>query len=91
MIKYAVRSRQTDSVQFEADVDCAADAAEGTKLGLAIRWALKNGADLVGANLSGADMSRADLRDADLRDAYLSGADLRYTDLDRKNLRRARS
>ena len=67
-----VRNRWTDRVQFTAEITCSPDATVGVKLGLAVRWARKSGADLRGADLRGAD-----LRGADLRDAVLRGADLR--------------
>jgi hypothetical protein len=77
-----VRNRWDNAVQFVAEVEVTPDMTARVKLGLAVRWARKNSADLRGAVLSGADLSDADLRgadlsDADLRGAVLSGADLR--------------
>jgi len=85
-IKQEIRNRWTNAVQFTADITCAPDATIGVRIGLAVKWARQNGADLRDANLSGADLSGADLRganlrDADLRDANLSGADLRGANL----------
>lgn len=71
MIKFDVLKRFSGDVLFTAEIDCSEGALESIKLGLAIKWALINGADLRDANLSGAY-----LRDADLSDAYLSGANL---------------
>ena len=70
---------------ISVEIECAADALPGVKLGLALKVAFANsgavlsGADLRGAVLSdavlsGADLRDADLRGADLRDAVLSGA-----------------
>jgi hypothetical protein len=80
-MKFAVKNRFTGKVQFTATIECGKDAAESFKLGLAVKWAIENGADLSGADLGGADLRGAylrgaDLRGADLSGAYLSGADL---------------
>ena len=98
---YKVTNRFTGAVQFTTFIDCAGDANTSIKRGLAVRWALENGADLSDANLRGADLSDANLRganlnytnlsyadlsDADLRYADLSDADLRYADLNGANL-----
>ena len=98
-MKYDVTNRFSGETQFTADIDCADDASEATKRGLAVRWAVGSGADLRGANLSDANLSSADLRDADLRSAnlsgaylsgaYLSGADLSGADLSGAYLRGA--
>ena len=103
-IKQEIRNRWTNAVQFTADITCAPDATIGVRIGLAVKWARQNGADLRdanlsgadlrdanlrGANLSGANLSGADLRDADLRDANLSGAYLSGADLRDANLRGA--
>jgi hypothetical protein len=90
-MKLSVRNRFTGDVQFTATIKCGKDEAESVKLGLAVQWAIKSGADLSGAdlsraNLSGADLSRADLSRADLSEANLSGADLSRADLSRANL-----
>ena len=54
--KFEVRNRWTSLVQFTAEITCAPDATIGVKLGLAVGWACKSGADLSGADLSGADL-----------------------------------
>jgi hypothetical protein len=69
-MKLSVRNRFTGDVQFTATIKCGKDEAESVKLGLAVQWAIKSGADLSGAdlsraNLSGADLSRADLSRAE--------------------------
>jgi uncharacterized protein YjbI with pentapeptide repeats len=55
-------------------IECDPSALSGVKIGLAVRAAVKSGADLSGAYLSGADLSGADLSGAYLSGAYLSGA-----------------
>jgi pentapeptide repeat protein len=81
MIKFDVPNRWSGQIQFTAEIDCQEDAPRSIKLGLAIKWARKSGADLADANLAGADLARADLARADLTGAdlaraYLTGADL---------------
>ena len=71
-----VRNRWTNAVQFTATVEVTPDMTHRVKLGLAVGWGRKNGADLRGADLRGADLRGADLSDADLRGAVLSDADL---------------
>jgi hypothetical protein len=85
-MQFEVLNRWTGKRQFLAEIDCAEDAPRAIKLGLAVRWARKSGADLSGADqrravLSGADLSGADLSGADLSGAVLSDADLRGADL----------
>ncbi len=53
-MKYDVLNRFTGEVQFTAEIDCAEDAPPSVKLGLAVKWAVRNGANLAGANLVGA-------------------------------------
>ena len=76
MIKFDVTNRFFGTVQFTAEIDCTEDAPRSVKLGLAVRWAVKVGADLVGANLAGADLAGANLAGANLAGADLAGADL---------------
>ena len=90
-IKFAITNRRSGKIQFTAEIDCAGTAARAVKVGLAVRWGLKNkvdlrGADLRRANLRRADLRRADLRRADLRGANLLGADLQGADLSDANL-----
>jgi len=75
MIKFDVKHRFTGEVKFTAEIDCATDAPVSIKLGLAVKWAIKAGANLAGANLAGADLAGAYLARAYLADAYLAGAD----------------
>ena len=85
-MKFEIRNRLTGNVQFTAEIDCSDGALHGFKVGLAVKWAIKNGAALSGAALSGADLSGAalsgaGLSGADLSGAALSGAALRGADL----------
>jgi len=89
-MKYEIKNRFTGEVQFIANIKAKKDDAISAKVGLAVRWAIENKADLSGANLSGAYLSGANLSGADLSGAYLSraylsGADLSGADLSRAN------
>ena len=81
MIKFEIKNRWTGEVNFTAEIECTDGAPKSLKIGLAVKWGIKYGADLSRANLSYADLSRADLSDANL-----SYADLSYADLSRANL-----
>ena len=90
-IQFPVHNRFSGATQYVAELDCDKAASDSTKLGLAVRWGYKNGADLSeaylggadlsGADLSGAYLSGADLSGANLIGAYLSGANLSGADL----------
>ena len=88
-IPFEVRNRFSGEIQFTAQIECSAEALPSIKLGLAVKWAVKNRADLSGANLSRADLSGAYLSRADLSGANLSGADLSGANLSGANLSRA--
>ncbi|MEY1555295.1 pentapeptide repeat-containing protein [Yoonia sp. R2331] len=88
-MKFEIRSRWTGAVRFTAEIEADESASLGVKVGLAVKWAIKNDAVLSDADLSGADLRDADLRDAVLSDADLSGADLRDADLRDADLRDA--
>jgi len=98
-MKFDVLDRYTGEVKFTADISCDKSALPSVKLGLAVKWAIKENAnlrsadlrsaDLSYANLSSADLSSADLRSADLSYANLSYADLRSADLSSADLRYA--
>jgi hypothetical protein len=79
--KLEVRNRWTGNVQFTAEFETTPLMTPRVKLGLAVQWGYRSGADLRDADLRDADLSGADLRDADLRDAVLSDADLSGADL----------
>ena len=63
-MKFEVKNRFSGEVQFTAEIECAEDASVSVKLGLAVRWAYKTGADLRDADLRGADLRGANLRGA---------------------------
>ena len=69
MIKFEVKSRWSGAVKFTAEIDCDENASHSVKLGLAVKWGLKNDTDLRDTDLSGAVLSGAVLRDTDLRGA----------------------
>ena len=58
MIKFNILNRFSGAIQFTAEIDCKDDELVSIKIGLAVKWAIKSG-----ANLNGADLSRADLGD----------------------------
>ena len=99
MIKFEIKNNYTGEVQVIAEIDCKEEESRCTKLGLAVKWAMENGANLKGANLSDANLEDADLEDADLKladlrcanlqDSYLKYANLRYANLQGANLRYA--
>ena len=58
-IKFDVLNRYSGAVQFTASIECAEDALPSIKLGLAVQWAIKAGANLADANLAGANLAGA--------------------------------
>ncbi len=81
-MKMQIKNRFNNSVIFECEIEKNEEHLSfACMLGICIKKALKNGANLRGANLRGADLSDADLSGADLRGANLRGADLRDADL----------
>ena len=62
-MKFDVLDRWFGKIQFTAEIDCADDAPYSIKVGLAVRWAIKNNADLSSADLRSANLSSADLSD----------------------------
>ena len=71
LISFNILNRFTGKVQFTAEIDCAPDASESVKMGLAVRLAIKSRADLSCTYLRGADLRSADIRSADLSCANL--------------------
>ena len=89
--KFEVHNRFTGAVQFTAKIETTPDMTPRVKLGLAVKWAVKErayladanlagaylaDANLAGANLAGANLAGAYLADANLADANLAGANL---------------
>ena len=54
-MKFDVTNRWSGEVQFTAEIDFPLDASLSLKIGLAVRWAIKEKANLSGADLSGAE------------------------------------
>ena len=65
-MQFEIRSRWSGAVVFTAEIAADSETPTGIKLGLAVKTAVKAGANLSGADLSGANLSGADLRWADL-------------------------
>ena len=83
---FEILNRFTGAVQFSCELDCPADDLPSVKLGLAVKIAIKEKADLSRANLNGAYLSRAYLNGADLSRANLNGANLNGANLSRADL-----
>ena len=86
MIKFDVRNRWSGDVQFTAEIACEMSEATTIKLGLAVSWAVKTGANLNGTNLAGADLNGANLNGANLNGANLNRANLYRANLNGANL-----
>jgi uncharacterized protein YjbI with pentapeptide repeats len=83
-MKFDIRNRFSGEIQFSAEIECTEDEKTLIKIGLAMKWAIKTG-----ANLTGADLTDAYLTDAYLADAYLARANLARADLAGAYLARA--
>ncbi len=84
--KFPVRNRWTGEVQFTAKIRTTPDTPPSVKLGLAVKWAVKNRANLTGAYLAGANLAWANLTRANLTGADLTRANLTRADLTGANL-----
>jgi|GEM_PF-5770286 len=58
-MKFDVLNRFSGDVNFTADIDCDKGEIRPIKLGLAVKWGVKNRAILDGANLAGAILDGA--------------------------------
>ena len=87
-MKFDIRNRFTGAVQFTAEIDCADDVPTSIKIGLAVKWALENRANLYRASLAGASLAGANLNDASLDGARLDGARLVRARLDGAKIKR---
>ena len=65
-MKYDIFNRFTGKVQFTAEIDATDQTSRSVKVGLSVKWAVKNQADLSVANLYRADLSVANLGGANL-------------------------
>jgi len=93
-MKFDILNRFTGMVKFTAEIDCEEKALKSLKLGLAVKWAIANKANLTGANLTeanltGANLTEANLTGANLTEANLTGANLTGANLTGANLRGA--
>ena len=86
MAKFDILNRWSGEVQFTAEVDCKETEPRSVKIGIALRRANLEGANLEGAYLKGANLEGANLKGADLKGAYLEGADLEGANLKGANL-----
>ena len=89
MIKFNILNRFTGEVQFVAEIDATESDARSLKVGLSVKWAVKNRANLRAAYLEGAELGDAYLEAANLRGANLEGAELGGANLRAANLRGA--
>ncbi len=100
-MKFDILNRFSGEVQFSAEIDCKADDLPSVKLGMAVKVALRESANLRSANLRsanlrsanlyGANLYGANLRSADLYGANLYGANLRSANLYGANLKDAKN
>ncbi|WP_425639978.1 pentapeptide repeat-containing protein [Agrobacterium radiobacter] len=90
-MKFDILNRFSGEVLFSAEISASADEMPSVKLGMAVKVAVKekanlHGANLHGANLHGANLHGANLHGADLRSANLHGANLHGANLHGANL-----
>ena len=90
LLAFDVFNRWTGAIQFTAQIDCQPGELPSIKMGLAVRWAVKNGARLDGARLDRARLDGASLDGASLDGARLDGARLDGASLDGARLDGAR-
>ena len=84
LIDFPVKNRWSGEVQFTAKI--VPGDVPTIQLGLAVRWAVENKANLAGANLGRAYLAGANLDGAYLGRANLDGANLAGANLDGANL-----
>ncbi len=75
-MKFDIFKRWSGEVQFSAEITYDENTSMAAKVGLAVKWALTNGASLDGASLDGARLVNASLDGASLVNASLGGASL---------------
>jgi len=88
-MKYDILNRWSGEVIFTAEIECGDDTHSYIKLGLAIKSAIRVGANLEDANLENANLRSANLIGANLEDANLENANLENANLIGANLRSA--
>ena len=89
MSTFKIKNRFSNAVQVVAEIECNESESYSVKLGLAVKWAFKTGADLKDADLRSANLRSAYFGGADLRSADFGGANLEGADLGGANLRSA--
>jgi hypothetical protein len=62
--QYPIKNRWSGETIYEAEISCSPDTLPSIKLGLAVKAALKAGANLADANLAGANLAGANLAGA---------------------------
>ena len=81
-MKFEIKNRLSGAAQFECELGAEFETEEfRVRLGAAVKFAIKSGANLACANLAGANLA-----DANLAGAYLAGANLAGADLACANL-----
>src|SRR5688572_15254777 len=79
--KFEIKHRFSGAVLFTADIEADENTLMSVKLGLAVKVAYKEGANLKGAYLKGANLEGANLKGANLKGANLEGANLKGANL----------
>jgi Pentapeptide repeats (8 copies) len=74
--QFNIKDRWTGAVMFTAEISTTPDMLPSIKLGLAVKWAVKEKKNLTDANLTDANLTGANLADANLTGAYLADANL---------------
>ena len=84
---HSIHHRHTGAVIFTAEIEADENTSDAVKLGLAVKAAVREGANLTGADLSWANLTEANLSWANLTGANLKLADMEvvYTDTEKKN------
>lgn len=85
-MKFEVKHRFLDTINFTADIDCDKDQPESKKLGWAIQWAIDNNVNMERSNFDNVDLERADLLfvnfwGCSFKNAFLRSADFQKSDL----------
>ena len=75
-MKFPIYNRFSNQVQFTAEIYCPEGTSTDMKIGLSVKWAILNGANLIGSSLYGAILNGAILNGACLDGAILNGANL---------------
>ena len=86
-IKFGIKNRFTNEVMNTTEIDCDASTSQSIKLGLAVKWVIKNGGDLSNSDISNSDLRGCDLINCNLRGCDISNSDLRGCDISNSDLR----